>query len=82
MSQGPLIPKIMFPSQKLWPVACAQSDGRESENRGPLFQASGVSLQPMIERSNYYQMDFSVPLGKVFIQTIKKYHLKYLILQS
>ena len=26
MSQGPLIPKIMFPSQKLWPVASEQTD--------------------------------------------------------
>ena len=26
MSQGPLIPKIMFPSQKLWPVASGQTD--------------------------------------------------------
>ena len=28
MSQGPLIPKIMFPSQKLWPVASGQTDGQ------------------------------------------------------
>ena len=26
MSQGPPIPKIMFPSQKLWPVASGQTD--------------------------------------------------------
>ena len=41
MSQGPLMQKIRFLGQKLWPVACAQTHG-ESENRGHLFQASGI----------------------------------------